>query len=66
MVVLVVVVGGLVVVVGGLVVVVGGLLEVVGLLPPQPDTTRTTVSSETMMNSKDLDFIALALSDNWM
>ncbi|RJO60456.1 MAG: hypothetical protein C4542_09165 [Dehalococcoidia bacterium] len=54
------VVGGLLVVVGRLVVAVEGLVDAVVLLPPQPDTIRTTVSRETIMNSKDLVFMALA------
>jgi hypothetical protein len=55
-----VVVGGLVVVVGGLVVVVGGLLDMVVLPPQQPETIRTTVSRKTVMNRKDLVFMAFA------
>jgi hypothetical protein len=42
--------------------VIAGLVDEVAVLaPPHPATTRTAVSRETTMNSRDLVFIAFAL-----
>ena len=51
------VVGGVVVVVGGVVVVVGGAVDVVALVPPQADTSKTSVKAVTANTDSDPFFI---------